>query len=103
MTRMKFERLDPMGMDDRLAEQLADVTNAEIREDAPDTVPTNGASFRGRAQFTHDFRPFDGVWVARDADGAPIGHASIELPQWSNPRLAVVFCAVAPSHRSRCR
>lgn len=93
---MYLERVDPMTLDDELADELAAIMNAQLAVDAPLNVPARGASLRGQARFGHDMRPWDYLWMVRDDDDRPIGHASLETSAWDNPHLALIFARVRP-------
>ncbi len=95
---MKIERLDPLQLDDVTAERCAAINNASVKASGIDLPPTTGAGFAGQAKYTHDDRPLDAFWLARDDDRDVVAHASLDLPVWDNTHMGLVFCSVHPDH-----
>lgn len=95
---MLLERIDPRGLDDATASRLADVMNASARVVGQNMAPMTAASLAAQAAYTHDDRPYDAMWLARDDDDDDVvGMASVELPRWDNEHLALAFCSVHPA------
>lgn len=98
---MTIGRFDPLDLDDATADRCAQISNESAQASGLDLAPMNAASFAGQARYTHDDRPLDAMWLARDADGGVVGHASMDLPAWDNRHMALVFCSVHPDHQGR--
>lgn len=98
---MTIERFDPLDLDDATAARCAEISTVSAQASGLDLGTMSGAGFAGQAKYTHDDRPLDALWLARDADGEVVGHASMELPTWDNPHMALVFCSVHPDHQGR--
>ncbi len=98
---MKIERIDPLDLDDATAERCAEIINREMKaEDADSLAPHTGGNFAARARFTHDDRPVDHLWLAREGDSV-VAHASVEFPRWDNQHMAQIFCHVDPEHQGQ--
>jgi GNAT superfamily N-acetyltransferase len=98
---MTIERIDPLELDDATADRCAEISNVSARAIGLDLgAPVTGASFAGQVRYTHDDRPVDALWLARD-DGVIVGHASMDLPTWDNQHMGLVFCSVHPDHLGR--
>ncbi len=93
---MTIERVDPATLDLETAQRLAAVLNAYREAHTPRLPPANARTLLGLARHTFGNRPFDAMWIAHDSTGRPVGQASLELSEWDNPRLAMVFCTVHP-------
>lgn len=100
---MTIERLDPLELDDATADRCAEISTASAQAGGLDLAPMTGAVFSSQATYTHDDRPLDALWLARDRDGDSeiVGHASMDLPTWDNQHMALVFCSVHPYHQGR--
>ncbi len=100
---MTIERLDPLELDDATADRSAEISTASAQAGGLDLAPMTGAVFSSQATYTHDDRPLDALWLARDRDGDSeiVGHASMDLPTWDNQHMALVFCSVHPHHQGR--
>lgn len=96
---MDIERVDPAEIDVATAEEAAAVTRAAMAVEAPDAIPPTAESLLGLARHGFDDSPFDALWLVRSPDGSLVGHGSIEVSQWDNPQLAMVFCSVSPDAR----
>lgn len=102
MSVMNLQRVDPLSLDARTAEQLAEVKNASAQAAGISVLPINAASIAAEARYTHDDRPYDAMWLVReDEDGDAVAMASLELSRWDNPHLALGFCSVHPNVRRR--
>ncbi len=100
MTLMKVQRIDPRSLDSRTADQLAEAKNASAKAAGLDVPTLTGASVVAEARYTHDDRPYDAMWLVRE-DGDAVGMASLELPRWDNPHMALGFCSVHPNVQRR--
>ncbi|MGH3471078.1 MAG: GNAT family N-acetyltransferase [Nocardioidaceae bacterium] len=96
---MDIEQVDPLDLDGRVAERLAEIANAADATDSAVHVPVSGPSLLAQARFTFENRPYDGMWLAHDRPGALIGYATLEVSSWDNLDTGVVFCHVHPDHR----
>ncbi|MEJ7689172.1 MAG: GNAT family N-acetyltransferase [Nocardioidaceae bacterium] len=97
---MTIERVDPLTLDPAVADRCADITNAETAASGLSLARVNGAAFAGQVKYGHNNAPSDGLWLARAGDEI-VGHAQLELANWDNPRMAMVFCSVHPDYRGR--
>ncbi len=98
--RMHLERVDPLQLDHATSERLAEVMNDSARAAGQSMAPMTAASLAAQARYTHDDRPFDAMWLARER-GDVVAMASIEFPRWDNQHLAMAFCTVAPEVQGR--
>lgn len=97
---MTIELIDPLDLDDATADRCAEISTASAQASGLDVAPMTGAVFSSQATYTHDDRPLDALWLARD-DGAIVGHASMDLPTWDNQHMGLVFCSVHPDHQGQ--
>ncbi len=100
MTVMDVQRIDPLSLDARTSDQLAEAKNASAKTLGLHMVTITGASIAAEARYTHDNRPYDAMWLVRE-DGDAVAMASLELPRWDNPHMALGFCSVHPNVQRR--
>jgi GNAT superfamily N-acetyltransferase len=96
---VKLERVDPNDLDLATATEAANVTQRELADLVPSAVPPSPEGWLLARRHGHDDHPTEAVWLARDDAGALLGHASLEVSHWDNPRMALVFCSVDPGTR----
>jgi GNAT superfamily N-acetyltransferase len=97
---MTLELIDPGALDEATADRCAEIFNAQAAAAGVTNAPTTGPSLAAQARFTHDDRPLDRMWLARDPDEI-IGYASLEFPRWDNEHMALAFCSVHPDRQGR--
>src|SRR5215510_2923287 len=93
---MHLERIDPLLLDDATAGQLAEAMNASARAVGQRIGPMTAEGVITQSRYTHDDRPYDAMWLAREDGGAVLGTGWVDLPRWDNDHLALVFCVVHP-------
>lgn len=86
-------------MDLATADEMAAVNRAELALDAPSVIAMSGEGLLLKARHGHGDHPSAGIWLARRAGGVLVGHATVEVSHWDNPRRALVFCSVHPDAR----
>ncbi|MGI8700906.1 MAG: GNAT family N-acetyltransferase [Nocardioidaceae bacterium] len=96
---MRCGRVDPADLDLQTADEMADVNRAELALEMPTAVPMTGEGLMLQARHGFDDSPVDRLWLVRDDKGRLAGHGSLEVSQWDNPQLAMVFCSVHPRSR----
>ncbi|MEP6665674.1 MAG: GNAT family N-acetyltransferase [Nocardioidaceae bacterium] len=97
---MTIELIGPASFDEATAERCAEIFNAQAAAAGLSNAPMTGASLAAQAKFTHDNRPFDRIWLAREGNDV-IGFASLEFSRWDNEHMALAFCVVHPDHHGR--
>ncbi|HEY7045317.1 MAG TPA: GNAT family N-acetyltransferase [Nocardioidaceae bacterium] len=98
---MDLERIDPRGLDDATASQIADAMNATARAVGQKVAPMTAENLIAQATYTHDDRPYDAMWLAREDSREVVGTAWVELPHWDNQHLGLAFCVVHPDSWGR--
>lgn len=96
---MILQGISPLELDLATADEMADLNRAELDLEMPGAVPMTGEGLLGQLRYGFDDSPVDRLWLVRDDTGMLAGHASLEVSQWDNPQLAMVFCNVHPEAR----
>ncbi|HSS69013.1 MAG TPA: GNAT family N-acetyltransferase [Nocardioidaceae bacterium] len=95
---MVVEVIDGRTLDEATAAEIAEVSNAADRIDAPQNEPQPGEYIRLRFRHGWDDLGTENVVVGR-VDGALAAVASVELPVWDNQHMAFVELVIAPDYR----
>lgn len=101
MASVYVKPVDPLTLDHDNADAMAACSTAAAAADGLTVAASTGPAVAAMLRYGHDNRPFDGAWLARDEQRRLLGWATLELPVWDNPHMAVVFCSVQPDARAR--
>lgn len=98
VTALTCERVDPQDLDLATAEEMAAVNRAEQAAEMPSAEPMTGEGLL-LARHGHDDSPSEGLWLVRSGEGELLGHGTVGVSRWDNPKRALVFCSTRPESR----
>ena len=96
---MVVEVIDGRALDSDTAAQLAAVSNADSRVDAPHLEPVSGEHIRLDLKHGWDARGTENVVAAR-VDGVIAAYATVDLPEWDNRHMAFSELYAHPDHQA---